>query len=124
MVVEPVHLNGKDTTSCSTTIVEQKKVAPVCHHDRCPCPGGWRLFDGHYYLFVKNDVNWTEAEKDCKNKGAHLASIHSAAENTFLYSLWSGSGSYLCMGGTDAAVEVGFAIYLYNSYICYKVKAP
>jgi hypothetical protein len=28
------------------------------------------------------------------------------------------------MGGTDAAVEVGFTIYLYNSYICFKFKAP
>jgi hypothetical protein len=61
-------------------------------------------------------VTWAEAEKDCNNKGGHLASIHSAAENAFIHGLWNASGtgslSYLWIGGSDAAFEVGFTIYL------------
>jgi hypothetical protein len=53
---------------------------------------------------VKKYVNWTEGEKDCKNQGAHLASIHSAAENSFIHSL--APSNNLWIGGTDAAVEV------------------
>jgi hypothetical protein len=53
-----------------------------------------------------NEVKWTEAEKDCNNKGGYLASIHSAAESSFIQSL--APSFYLWIGGTDAAVEVGF----------------
>jgi hypothetical protein len=79
-------------------ILEQK-IAPEC-------PGRWKPFEGRCYLVVMNKVNWTEAEKDCNNKGGHLASIHSAAENSFIHKLESGEP--LWIGGTDAAVEVGF----------------
>jgi hypothetical protein len=53
-------------------------------------------------------VTWAEAEKDCINKGGHLASIHSADENSFIRSLYS--SDWLWIGGTDTAVEVGFTI--------------
>jgi len=86
-------------------------VAPVGQHNRV-CSGGWTLFDGHFYLFVKSKANWTEAENDCKNKGGHLASIHSTAENTFINSL--DPSSWLWIGGTDAAVEVDFTIYIHT----------
>ena len=107
MVVEPTQSYWKDTTCCSTTIVDQKKVAPVCQHDRA-CPGGWNLFEGRCYLLVESSATWTDAEKDCNNKGGHLASIHSADENSFIHSLYS--SNYLWIGGTDTAVEVGFTI--------------
>jgi cell wall-associated NlpC family hydrolase len=70
------------------------------------CPSGWQEFRGHCYLVIKNYVTWADAEKDCINKGGHLASIHSAAENSFIHKLESGEP--LWIGGTDAAVEVGF----------------
>jgi hypothetical protein len=116
MVVEPIHSYWKDTTCCSTTIVDQKKVAPICQHDTA-CPSGWKLFDGHCYQVVEGDVQlsatWAEAEKDCNIKGGHLASVHSAAENAFISSL--NSGFNLWIGGTDTAVEVSFTIlYMYR----------
>jgi hypothetical protein len=87
-----------------TPAVDQKKVAPICQQVWLR-PGGWKPFNGHCYLLVKNATNGNNAEKDCNSKGGHLASIHSAAENTFVFNLLSGS-SYLWIGGTDAAVEV------------------
>jgi hypothetical protein len=111
MVVEPTQSYWKDTTCCSTTIVDQKKVAPICQHDRA-CPGGWNLFEGHCYLAVTTKATWVNAEKVCNNKGGHLASVHSAAENTFIRNLISSGSQWI--GGTDAAVEVGFTIYVHT----------
>ncbi len=92
----------------SRTIFDQKKVAPICQHDGlCPA-GGWELFEGRCYLVSKSRATWTEAVQDCNYKGGHLASIHSADESNFIHSL---EPSYtLWIGGTDAAVEVGFTI--------------
>ncbi len=86
-------------------------MAPVCKYGM-ECPGEWKLFEGHCYLLVKKYVNWTEGEKDCTSKGGHLASIHSAAENNFVSSL--APSNSLWIGGTDAAVEVGFTIWLHT----------
>jgi hypothetical protein len=87
-------------------------VAPLCKYGK-ECPGKWKLFEGYCYLVVMNKVNWTEAEKDCNNKGGHLASIHSADENSFIHSLALSNGSWgLWIGGTDSAVEVGFTVYI------------
>ena len=33
------------------------------------------LFDGDCYLFVEEAKNFDDAEADCKQRGAHLASI-------------------------------------------------
>ncbi len=101
----------------------EQKVAPVCKYGM-ECPGEWKLFEGHCYLLVKKYVNWTEGEKDCKNQGAHLASIHSAAENSFIHSL--APSNNLWIGGTDAAVEVGFTIYVQTveDPFNYTVKRP
>jgi hypothetical protein len=71
------------------------------------CPSGWQEFRGHCYL-VPSAATWAEAEKDCINKGGHLASIHSADESSFIHSL--APSDRLWIGGTDAAVEVGFTI--------------
>jgi hypothetical protein len=72
------------------------------------CPSGWQEFRGHCYLLVAKVATWADAEKDCINKGGHLASIHSADENSFIHSL--APSNILWIGGTDAAVEVGFTI--------------
>ncbi len=87
----------------STTVTMTTAVTPGTS-----CPSGWQEFEGHCYLLVKVvGVTWAGAEKDCKDKGGHLTSIHSAAESSFIHSLYS---SYLLIGGTDAAVEVDFPI--------------
>jgi hypothetical protein len=68
------------------------------------CPSGWQKFEGNCYLVVENYWTWEEAEIDCIIKGGHLASIHSAAERSFVNSL--APSNHLWLGGTDAAVEV------------------
>ncbi len=111
MVVDPIQSWWKDC-NCSATTFDQKKVAPICQHDGlCPA-GGWELFDGHCYLAVTTKATWVNAEKVCNNKGGHLASVHSAAENTFIRSLISSGSQWI--GGTDAAVEVGFTINVHT----------
>jgi neurocan core protein len=57
---------------------------------------------------VESYATWAAAEKDCNNKGGHLASIHSADENSFIRSLYP--SNWLWIGGTDVDVEVGFTI--------------
>lgn len=47
------------------------------------CPSGWEAFSDSCYLFG-NGANWTQAEANCVKDGAHLASIHSKAENDFI----------------------------------------
>ncbi|HSI32240.1 MAG: lectin-like protein [Phycisphaerae bacterium] len=69
--------------------------------------------NGHYYeaVFVgASGITWAAAEADAVARGGHLASVTSAAENAFVYSLvsdpswWhsSGGGSYVgpWIGGT------------------------
>jgi hypothetical protein len=109
MVVGATKSQWKDTSCSSTTIVDQKKVAPICQHDR-GCPGGWTPFEAHCYLLVVSGATWADAENDCNRKGGHLASVHSFDENTFIFSLYSGG---LWIGATDAAVEVGCTIYVH-----------
>jgi hypothetical protein len=104
MIVEPTKSVWKDTTCCSTTIVDQKKVAPICQHDTT-CPDGWASFEDRCYLVVRNTTTWANAEQDCKNKGGNLASVHSEEENTFIFNLPT-SPIQLWIGGTDAAAEV------------------
>jgi hypothetical protein len=107
MVVDPIQSWWEDC-NCSRTTFDQKKVAPICQHDGlCPA-GGWELFEGRCYLAVTSDATWADAEKDCNNKGGHLASIHSADERSFIYSLEP--SNWLWIGGTDVDVEVGFTI--------------
>ncbi len=93
-----------EDSSCTLTVVDQKKVAPICQKDGL-CPSGWTLFYGHCYLLVQNAKTWADAEKDCYNKRGHNASVHSADENTFIFNLPS-SSKQLWIGGTDAPVEV------------------
>ena len=68
------------------------------------CPSGWQEFESNCYLVVENYWTWDKAEIDCSLKGGNLASIHSAAERSFVNSL--APSNHLWLGGTDAAVEV------------------
>nr|ACS37721.1 C-type lectin-1 [Heligmosomoides polygyrus] len=48
----------------------------------------WYVFRGHAYkVFENKKVTFDEAEKACKEKYGHLASIHSKEENDFIYGL-------------------------------------
>ena len=45
---------------------------------------------------------WDEAEKQCIDQGGHLASVHSAEENNFIRSLYTGSA---WIGGSNFETE-------------------
>ncbi len=52
------------------------------------CPTGWVKYDKHCY-YIKNSYygtkKWANAKQACLDYGANLVSIHSAAEQLFLY---------------------------------------
>uniref|UniRef100_A0A914R7E5 C-type lectin domain-containing protein n=1 Tax=Panagrolaimus davidi TaxID=227884 RepID=A0A914R7E5_9BILA len=50
------------------------------------CPPSWVHYDvtGFCYLVVNETLQWGDAEDWCFSHGAHLASIHSLAENSFV----------------------------------------
>ncbi|XP_032655311.1 uncharacterized protein LOC116836056 [Chelonoidis abingdonii] len=67
----------------------------------CPCtqgccPAGWYQYRDFCYYPVTATKGWWEAERDCKDlaEGAHLASVHSAEENNFIYQLMGTSHNY------------------------------
>ncbi|CAJ0933755.1 unnamed protein product, partial [Mesorhabditis belari] len=66
--------------------------------DEIQCPDDWFYFKTtNYCYYLKNFThsdgarwrlyNFATAEKDCQRMGAHLASIHSKAENDFVFDL-------------------------------------
>ncbi|CAK8988300.1 unnamed protein product [Durusdinium trenchii] len=45
------------------------------------CPDDWIRFEHICLQVFEGPANWDEAKKQCENRGAHLASVHSKAEN-------------------------------------------
>jgi len=64
------------------------------------------VFNGHYYKVYGLSKTWMEAEAYCESMGGHLATITSAAEQTFVSAL-SGlrRGTNYWAGGTDEGSE-------------------
>ena len=57
------------------------------------CDKGWSLFGKHCFKhFADPPLNWFDAEAMCRDYGggSHLASIHSKAENEFVFALTRG----------------------------------
>jgi Lectin C-type domain len=81
--------------SCLIDDTTQDAIGLICQHDSIEaapksntttfqCPSGWLEFEGHCYL-LKSDIEmWWTAEENCLEYGAHLASIHSEAEDEFI----------------------------------------
>ena len=65
--------------------------------------------NGHFYEVVSGLENWDSARADALSRGGYLATITSAAENTFVTTLLAtGSTVRGWLGGTDSAVEGTF----------------
>jgi len=63
------------------------------------CEKGWSQWDAFCYKHYWQTKTWWEAEAICREKGAHLVSIHSHAENRFVYQLTHGLSAWI--GYTD-----------------------
>lgn len=60
------------------------------------CPAGTvKWTNGHCYQAVlAPGVSWAEAQAACSTRGGHLATVNSAEENAFLFSLVSGDSAF------------------------------
>ncbi|XP_023653723.2 neurocan core protein-like isoform X2 [Paramormyrops kingsleyae] len=77
----------------------------TCDRDTESCELGWRKFHGHCYRFFPHRHTWENAEKDCRDHSAHLASVRNAAEQDFLSGL---SHENTWIGLNDRTVEEDF----------------
>src|SRR5437868_5239202 len=69
-------------------------------------PSQWKASDGgndHFYeaLHAPNGITWAAAQADAVNRGGYLATMTSAAENTFAYGLISSDISYWYVTGSE-----------------------
>lgn len=70
------------------------------------CPGDWHLFNNSCYLISSLRKDWTESKSYCESQGAHLAIIHTAEEQTFLWNLLPrGHWNVYWFGITDGQTE-------------------
>jgi len=90
--------NGaKEGAQVAATFAPQQ-LSQVYHPNACE--KGWSQWDAFCYKHFWEKKTWFEAEALCRQKGkAHLASIHSQAENRFIYTLTSGLSAWI--GYTD-----------------------
>uniref|UniRef100_A0AAA9RVQ7 C-type lectin domain family 4 member F n=1 Tax=Bos taurus TaxID=9913 RepID=A0AAA9RVQ7_BOVIN len=64
---------------------------------------GWKFYSGSLYYFSSAKKTWQEAEQFCVSHGAHLASVTSEEEKTFLIQFTS--SVYHWIGLTDHGTE-------------------
>ncbi len=117
MVVQSDKFWWQDS-SCLSATAQSKTIAPICQHERIAritsstlpttttaplCQEGWEEFQGHCYIFSNNPSYWLSAEFICLQSGAHLASIHSKAEQNFVLKI---STNNIWIGGSDIITEV------------------
>ncbi|NWJ01166.1 NCAN protein, partial [Crypturellus undulatus] len=48
------------------------------------CEHNWHKFQGHCYRYFAHRRSWEDAERDCRRRAGHLASIHSREEHAFI----------------------------------------
>ncbi|XP_070175303.1 macrophage mannose receptor 1-like [Littorina saxatilis] len=75
------------------------------------CGRGWRGFSGQCYQFSGlNNVKWQQARVICGQRAASLVSVHTDAENKFVFSLFpKGFNAYAWIGLNDLLQEGSFS---------------
>ncbi|XP_039977593.1 CD209 antigen-like protein 2 [Xiphias gladius] len=79
---EKEELLAKLATKASE-VIKPTEVAPA----RIVCPMDWHLFNNSCYFISRVSRDWPESQSFCQSKGAHLAIIHTAEEQKFLWDL-------------------------------------
>ncbi|XP_060589926.1 C-type lectin domain family 10 member A-like [Ruditapes philippinarum] len=70
------------------------------------CPNGWTYYESSCYFFGHSDVDFLDAERFCSHYGAHLVSIETANEGTFVKSYLADlKDPYHWIGLTDEIIE-------------------
>jgi hypothetical protein len=75
------------------------KVSQIFHPGACE--KGWSQWDAFCYKHYWEKKNWFDAERLCRERNSHLASIHSKAENRFIYTLTSGLSAWIGYSDLD-----------------------
>jgi len=65
------------------------------------CEAGWSQWDAFCYKHYWEMRNWFEAEKLCRDRNSHLASVHSQAENRFIATLTKGLSVWIGYSDLD-----------------------
>ncbi|KAM6973882.1 uncharacterized protein LKV04_015580 [Tautogolabrus adspersus] len=87
-------------TAKAPDVVKPTTKAPIV------CPVDWLLFNNSCYFISRNTRTWPESKSYCESKGAYLAIIHTAEEQTFLWDLLPrGHWNSYWFGITDGDTE-------------------
>ena len=89
------------------------------------CPGGYYYWYGDCLLVDNTERHWFEASANCYSNGGYLASIHSLAENRWMYELlrlYDYAGRDVWIGLNDISLDnnmewVDGTAYEYNSFL-------
>ncbi|XP_029920224.1 C-type lectin domain family 4 member M-like [Myripristis murdjan] len=83
-------LNAKPATTAPEVIKPRTAATTTTTTTTAPpivCPDDWHLFNSSCYFISRVSRDWMESQTFCQSKGGHLAIIHSAEEQTFLWEL-------------------------------------
>lgn len=96
--------NGVESGAQVAATFNQAQWSQVYHPGACEA--GWSQWDAFCYKHYWEKKTWFEAEAYCRQKDSHLASVHSRAENRFIYTLTSGLSAWI--GYTDLDQDTHF----------------
>ncbi|XP_030640468.1 C-type lectin domain family 17, member A [Chanos chanos] len=101
----------EDREKLQARLAEMSRVTapPPCSVATMPppqCPSSWLLFNDSCYFFSRQTLSWYDSEKFCNDKGGHLAIIHTAEEQTYIWNqLPRGHWNAYWFGITDERTE-------------------
>lgn len=97
---EKEELQAKLAAMKAPEVIKPTTKAPVV------CQTDWRLFNNSCYFISTVQRSWLASQQFCQTKGGHLAIIHTAEEQTFLWNLLPrGHWNSYWFGITDEQTE-------------------